>query len=81
MTWTIIWATIGGLALGAEIVALVSPAEGDTLSEHVWRWLKVGGRNPTTLTWVLRGLVAVFLIWLLLHFEFGWFTPSDPAPW
>jgi len=77
-TW--IWVAIGTAALVTELVALFSKKPGGTLSEHVWKVLKVGDSRPTSAVWVGRGAVALFLVWLLFHFEFGWFTLSDPLP-
>lgn len=77
-TW--IWVAIGTAALVTEFVALLGKKPGGTLSEHVWKVLKVGDARPTSAVWVGRGVVAVFLMWLLFHFELGWFTLSDPLP-
>lgn len=77
-TW--IWVVLGTAALITEFVALFSKKPGGTLSEHVWKVLKVGDARPTSAVWVGRGVLAVFLVWLLFHFEFGWFTLSDPVP-
>lgn len=54
---------------------------GGTLSELIWRWLKVGDSRPTAVTWVWRVLVGLTLVWLFLHFEFRVLTPSHPLPW
>lgn len=77
-TW--IWVALGTAALVTELVALFNKENGDTLSEHVWKVLKVGDPRPTSAVWVGRGVLAVFLLWLLFHFELGWFTLSDPLP-
>lgn len=66
--------------LAIELPALANRADGDTLSEHFWRWLKVADPRPSWLVWTLRALLAAFLGWLALHLTLGWFTPSDPWP-
>ncbi len=78
-TW--IWVAMGAAALLVELVALFSRPEGGTLSEHVWKLLKVDDARPTAAVWVGRGALLVFLAWLIPHFLCGWFTPSDPVPW
>lgn len=78
-TW--IWVALGAAALVVELVALFSKPAGGTLSEHMWNLLKVQDPRPSSAVWVGRGLVALFLLWLIPHFLFGWFTPSDPVPW
>lgn len=78
-TW--VWVALGAAALVVELAALFSPRAGGTLSENVWYLLKVNDPRPSSAVWVGRGVVAVFLVWLVPHFLFGWFTPSDPVPW
>lgn len=78
-TW--IWVALGTVALVTEFVALFSKKPGGTLSEHVWKVLRVGDPRPSSAVWVGRGIVALFLTWLIFHFSLGWFTPSDPVPW
>lgn len=76
-----IWVALGTVALVTELVALFSKREGGTLSEHVWRVLRVGDSRPTTAVIAGRVILLVFLSWLIPHFLCGWFTPSDPVPW
>lgn len=75
MTWSDwTWLTIlvsGGLV---ELYALFSRAAGDTLSEHVWKWLKVADPRPTLPFIGLRVLMAVACVWLAGHFAMGWWT-------
>lgn len=78
-TW--IWVALGTAALVTELIALLSKREGGTLSEHVWKILRVGDKRPTSAVWAGRVLLGVFLLWLLPHLELAWFTPSDPLPW
>lgn len=78
-TW--IWVALGTVALVTEFVALFSKKPGGTLSEHVWKVLRAGDPRPSSAVWVGRGIVALFLTWLIFHFSLGWFTPSDPVPW
>lgn len=81
MSYTVFWLLWLVVALIVEGSALLRPESKGTLSEHVWRWLAVGAKNPTWLHWTLRVALLVFLVWLIPHFQFGWFTPSDPVPW
>lgn len=77
-TW--IWVALGAAAFVTEMVALFNRKDGDTLSEQMWKLLRVEDARPSTAVWVGRGLVALFLLWLVPHFLFGWFTPSHPLP-
>jgi hypothetical protein len=78
-TW--IWVALGSASLIVELVALLSSRPGGTLSEHVWRIIKVDDPRPSTAVWVGRGALLLFLAWLIPHFMLSWFTPSDPVPW
>ena len=78
-TW--IWVALGAAALVTELAALFSRRPGGTLSEHMWKLLRVDDPRPSGAVWVGRGAVAVFLLWLVPHFLLGWFTTSDPLPW
>lgn len=78
-TW--IWVALGTAALVTELVALFSPKAGGTLSEHVWKVLRVGDPRPSSAVWVGRAALLIFLVWLIPHFELGWFTTSSPVPW
>lgn len=72
--FTAIWVTllaVGGLT---ECVALIRKDKGDTLSEHVWKWLRVGDARSTPVTWTSRVLVAVACLWLAGHFSMGWWS-------
>lgn len=71
---------LGTVALVTELVALFGKKPGGTLSEHIWKVLRVGDPRPTSAVWVGRGVLGLFLVWLLFHFELGWFTLSDPLP-
>lgn len=68
---TVAW--VGWLTAGAalEVMALRSARPGDTLSEHVWKWLKVkDGRNPWW-TWPFRVALVGGGVWLGLHLGLG----------
>jgi hypothetical protein len=80
MGYTIVWCALGLVGGVTELVALANKRSGDTLSEHVWRIARVGDRRPTALVWVIRGLIALVMLWLAGHFSMGWWTPSDPWP-
>lgn len=64
-----------------EGIALKRKPDGDTFSEHVWKWAAVGAQSPTKLAWGIRGLTALVTLWLVPHLTLGWFTPTNPVPW
>jgi cytochrome c oxidase assembly factor CtaG len=71
-TW--IYALCFTILIGAELVAVASPAKNDTVTEH-WRWtrdalkdLPAGG----ALSWIFVVAHIGFLGWLLLH----WALPN-----
>ncbi|ATI18704.1 hypothetical protein SEA_DAUDAU_3 [Streptomyces phage Daudau] len=72
--WSWLW--VGWLAAFAAIEgkALFNKTEGDTLSEHVWKWFATKqGSTGKPSGWVrLRrfGLLA-FMAWLSVHFLTG----------
>lgn len=80
MIYSVIYVVCGGVLLATELVALLNRRDGDTISEHVWRVVRVGDPRPTALVWCMRALVALLMIWLAGHFAMGWWTPSDPWP-
>ncbi|KKM81974.1 hypothetical protein LCGC14_1324270 [marine sediment metagenome] len=58
--FTVLWGTIFGVGLIVEIVALRRDGKGDTLSEHVWKLLRIN---------VVVWFVALgFFAWLIIHF-------------
>lgn len=62
-TWA--WIAWGVMFLIIEVIAL-KRRNGETLSEHVWRWIDV--RNG----WgAARVGVLGFTVWLVIHFQ-GW---------
>lgn len=75
--WTIFWLTLGVIAGTGEGIALYRTAPGDTLSEQIWHWLKVTpGKTPlpgVLISWRSFALGG-FLVWLIGHFLFGWWT-------
>lgn len=80
MVYTIIWVLLGAVGAATELVALVNRRPGDTLSEHVWKVAKVADPRPTPVVWVIRGLIALVMLWLAGHLSMGWWTPSNPGP-
>lgn len=69
MIWTILW--VGWFLLFAvvEALALRNDMPGDTLSEHVRKWLSVKtklGRTVFLIVW------AGFTVWFGLHILTGW---------
>lgn len=64
--WTAAWIAWGLMFCAVEGVALANKTEGDTLSEHVWRWFGVTGKNGGGWTWK-RYVLLAFLVWLTGH--------------
>lgn len=62
LLWLAMFATVEG-------VALVRKERGDTLSEHIWHWFQIRDK-PRQWTW-RRAVLAVFLVWLLVHMVAG----------
>jgi hypothetical protein len=78
VTFTILWVLWLAAFVVVEGVALFNKEEGDTLSEHVWKWFgigEVGKPRPEITGWVRArrfGLLA-FMAWLTVHFVTGGF--------
>lgn len=78
--WTWAWLAWIAAFLAIEGLALADKDREDTLSEHVWKWFGVRGPDaglkgwPTVLGLAARGLLLIFLTWLLLHLSFGWLS-------
>jgi hypothetical protein len=82
MNWyTVCWVAWGVFFLAVEGKALFNKRDGDTLSEHVWKWFRVFDPRPTGWVVAARVLLGTSLLWLTLHLTMGWLTPSDPLPW
>jgi len=75
--WTLWLALVVGSFLMIEIPALGNRLPGDTLSEHIWRWLRVktpmSGRHASLLI-AARCVLALFLAWLAGHLSMGWWS-------
>lgn len=65
--WILAFAVLEGIGLWDN-------RPGGTLSELTWRTFRVRDRRPTALTWILRGILLAFLIWLTGHLGLGWWT-------
>ena len=62
--WLLFFAVIEG-------AAIANKEKGDTLSEHVWKWIgKRGYPKPSGYKW-RRGALGVFFAWLIAHFFWG----------
>lgn len=69
-TW--LWLAWGLVFLLIEGRALTNKQADDTLSEHVWKWFTVRGKNAR---WTFqRFFLAAFMVWLSGHFIFGWWA-------
>lgn len=71
MLFTLLWILWGGAFAAIEGAALLSREPGATLSEHIWAWFHVRDARPTRITWVLRGVLLAFLVWLVIHLTLG----------
>lgn len=67
--WTVAWLLWLAAFLVIEGFAIFNKDRGDTLSEHVWKWFKINDK-PRQWTW-RRGVLAIFLVWLLVHMVAG----------
>jgi hypothetical protein len=67
----VVWLVLGGLV---ELVALARKDPNDTLSEHVWSWLRVRDPRPTVPFVALRVVLGGVLVWLIGHFTMGWWS-------
>lgn len=67
--WTVAWILWLAMFAAVEGAALINKDRGDTLSEHVWSWFKIR-EKPRQWTW-RRAVLAVFLVWLLVHMVAG----------
>jgi hypothetical protein len=76
LIFTVLWGVLAIVAVGLEIgTAIFSP--NNTLSNKVWEWI-TGVGNPKFPRWlaiVNRAVIGGFLVWLIPHFLFGWFSP------
>lgn len=68
LAW-LIWGFAFVLLEGAALLDVHRP--GGTLSETIWRWARVRGKNGGGWTW-RRWFLLVFLAWLLGHLVWGW---------
>jgi hypothetical protein len=70
--WTAAWLGLGWLLvfLLIEIPAVLNQREGDTLSEHIWRF--VGwGQQRSRWVWFRCILFVSFGAWLIVHLASG----------
>lgn len=62
IVWLVMFSAIEG-------AAVANRRDGDTLSEHVWRWFSIGNKSRG---WRARRLaLLVFLVWLATHLVTG----------
>lgn len=67
--WTVAWILWLAMFAAIEGAALINKGRGDTLSEHIWDWFRIRDKPRQ---WTLRrGVLAVFLTWLLIHMVAG----------
>lgn len=60
--------------LAIEIPGLLNREQGDTLSEHVWKWFAIDKAKTKTgqkLGQARRFVLLAFMAWLTLHFLSG----------
>ena len=58
-----------GMAI--EVPAIIDKKPGDTLSDHVWKFLGVKGYPLPKGYKLRRGALGAFLVWLFVHFLWG----------
>lgn len=68
--YTIAWVSWLAAFGVIEGKALLSKREGDTLSEHVWKWFAVRDEHAKA-GQVRRAVLVMFLAWLSAHFLTG----------
>ncbi|MFJ8955638.1 hypothetical protein ACIRO1_36660 [Streptomyces sp. NPDC102381] len=69
-TWA--WLAWLGSFLVIEGKALFNRTEGDTLSEHVWKWFAIGSdAHPSGWVRLRRFSLVAFMAWLCAHFLTG----------
>ena len=66
-TW--LWVIWLAFFLVIEGFALARKDPDDTLSEHIWKWFQIRDK-PQQWTW-RRIVLALFLVWLLIHMVAG----------
>ncbi|WJN63257.1 hypothetical protein [Streptomyces phage phiScoe54] len=70
--WTWAWLAWIGLFLAIEGKALFNKTEGDTLSEHVWKWFGTSKlAKPSGTVRLRRFVLLAFMAWLSVHFLTG----------
>jgi hypothetical protein len=72
--WTVAWLVWLASFVVIEGAAFASGKTGASLSDHVWSWFRIrqGWRRPAVA--VPRGVLVLFLAWLLVHLSFGWLS-------
>jgi len=69
-TFTQLWIIWGVLFLAIEGAAVFNKSSGDTLSQHIWKWLgKNGYPKPSGYKW-RRAALGGFFVWLIAHLLF-----------
>lgn len=73
-TW--FWLGWASLGVGVELYAFFSDAERGTLSANVWHYITKpkSETGAAVVVWAGRVGVASFLVWLLGHLTFGWWS-------
>jgi hypothetical protein len=72
--YTVAWLSWLGAFGVIEGMALFNKRDGDTLSEHVWRWFATGQGAPSEPSWSVRlrrFTLLAFMSWLSVHFLTG----------
>ena len=69
--YSALWIIWGALFFAIEGPALANKKYGDTLSEHIWKWIgKKGYQKPVGYKW-RRASLALFFVWLIAHLFTG----------
>ncbi|AGM12101.1 hypothetical protein M050_gp03 [Streptomyces phage Sujidade] len=70
--WSWLWVLWLGAFVVIEGVALARKEQGDTLSEHVWKWFHTQrGQKADKTTRLRRFVLLAFVAWLSVHFLTG----------
>lgn len=69
-SYTVMWILWGLFFAVIEGQAILDKRHGDTLSEHVWKWIGKKGYEKPKWYKARRGVLGLGLLWLIAHFFF-----------
>lgn len=68
-TWA--WGIWALMFVAIEGQAILDKRHGDTLSEHIWKWIGKKGYEKPKWYKARRGALGAFLLWLVAHLLTG----------